>query len=108
MDRRFQEVNHESQRTRFKHYLMSPYKNSRSIVSLQQIGNAHGVKIKQALVYTPKPKYQFYPRGNIKDRHDLGRGWIFWTPSPCLNVSLSSVYASFWVGKSLFDLPIQV
>lgn len=108
MDRRFQEVNHESQRTRFKHYLMSPYKNSRSIVSLQQIGNAHGVKIKQALVYTPKPKYQFYPRGNIKDRRDLGRGWIFWTPSPCLNVSLSSVCASFGVGKGLFDLPVQV
>lgn len=82
MDRRFQEVNHESQRTRFKHYLMSPYKNSRSIVSLQQIGNAHGVKIKQALVYTPKPKYQFYPRGNIKDRRDLGRGWIFLDPLP--------------------------
>lgn len=69
-------------RTRFKHYLMSPYKNSRSIVSLQQIGNTQGVKLKQALVYTPKPKYQFYPRGNIKDRRDLGRGWIFWTPSP--------------------------
>lgn len=70
-------------RTRFKHYLMSPYKNSRSIVSLQQIGNTQGgVKLKQALVYTPKPKYQFYPRGNIKDRRDLGRGWIFRTPSP--------------------------
>lgn len=69
-------------RTRFKHYLMSPYKNSRSIVSLQQIGNTQGVKLKQALVYTPKPKYQFYPRGNIKDRRDLGRGWIFWIPSP--------------------------
>lgn len=95
-------------RTRFKHYLMSPYKNSRSIVSLQQIGNTHGVKLKQALVYTPKPKYQFYPRGNIKDRRDLGRGWIFWTPSPCLNVSLSSVCASFRVGKDLFDLPVQV
>lgn len=46
MDRRFQEVNHESQRTRFKHYLMSPYKNSRSIVSLQQIGNTQEVKLK--------------------------------------------------------------
>lgn len=69
-------------RTRFKHYLMSPYKNSRSIVSLQQIGNTQGVKLKQALVYTPKPKYQFYPRGNIKDRRDLGRGWIFRTPLP--------------------------
>ena len=108
MDRRFQEVNHESQRTRFQHYLMSPYKNSRSIIPLQQIGNAQGVKLKQALVYTPKPKYQFYPRGNIKDRRDLGRGWIFWTPSPCLNVSLSSVCASFGVGKGLFDLPVQV
>lgn len=108
MDRRFQEVNHESQRTRFKHYLMSPYKNSRSIVSLQQIGNTQEIKLKQALVYTPKPKYQFYPRGNIKDRRDLGRGWIFWTPSPCLNVSLSSVCASFGVGKGLFDLPVQV
>lgn len=96
-------------RTRFKHYLMSPYKNSRSIVSLQQIGNTQGgVKLKQALVYTPKPKYQFYPRGNIKDRRDLGRGWIFRTPSPCLNVSLSSVCASFGVGKGLFDLPVQV
>ena len=82
MDWRFQEVNHESQRARFQHYLMSPYKNSRSIVSLQQIGNTQGVKLKQALVYTPKPKYQFYPRGNIKDRRDLGRGWIFWTPLP--------------------------
>lgn len=108
MDRRFQEVNHESQRTRFQHYLMSPYKNSRSIVSLQQIGNTQEVKLKQALVYTPKPKYQFYPRGNIKDRRDLGRGWIFWTPLPCLNVSLSSVCASFRVGKGLFDLPVQV
>lgn len=98
----------KTKRTRFKHYLMSPYKNSRSIGFLQQIGNASGVKPKQALVYTPKPKYQFYPRGNIKDRRDLGRGWIFWTPSPCLNVSLSSVYASFLVGKGLFDLPIQV
>ena len=72
----------KTKRTRFKHYLMSPYKNSRSIVFLQQIGNASGVKPKQALVYTPKPKYQFYPRGNIKDRRDLGRGWIFWTPLP--------------------------
>ena len=98
----------KTKRTRFKHYLMSPYKNSRSIVFLQQIGNASWVKLKQALVYTPKPKYQFYPRGNIKDRRDLGRGWIFLTPSPCLNVSLSSVYASFWVGNGLFDLPIQV
>lgn len=98
----------KTKRTRFKHYLMSPYKNSRSIVFLQQIGNTSGVKPKQAMVYTPKPKYQFYPRGNIKDRRDLGRGWIFRTPSPCLNVSLSSVYASFWVGKGLFDLPIQV
>lgn len=98
----------KTKRTRFKHYLMSPYKNSRSIVFLQQIGNASGVTPKQALVYTPKPKYQFYPRGNIKDRRDLGRGWIFGTPSPCLNVSLSSVYASFWVGNGLFDLPIQV
>lgn len=95
-------------KTRFKHYLMSPYKNSRSIVSLQQIGNTHGVKLKQTLVYTPKPKYQFYPRGNIKDRRDLGRGWIFWTPSPCLNVSLSSICPSFRVGKGLFDLPVQV
>ena len=72
----------KTKRTRFKHYLMSPYKNSRSIAFLQQIGNASGVKSKQALVYTPKPKYQFYPRGNIKDRRDLGRGWIFWTPLP--------------------------
>lgn len=72
----------KTKRTRFKHYLMSPYKNSRSIVFLQQIGNASGVKSKQALVYTPKPKYQFYPRGNIKDRRDLGRGWILWTPLP--------------------------
>ena len=72
----------KTKRTRFKHYLMSTYKNSRSIVFLQQIGNASGVKSKQALVYTPKPKYQFYPRGNIKDRRDLGRGWIFWTPLP--------------------------
>lgn len=72
----------KTKRTRFKHYLMSPYKNSRSIVFLQQIGNASGVKSKQALVYTPKPKYQIYPRGNIKDRRDLGRGWIFWTPLP--------------------------
>ena len=68
-------------RTRFKHYLMNPYKNSRSIVSLQQIGNTHGVKLKQALVYTPKPKYQFYPRGNIKDRRDLRGGADFETPS---------------------------
>lgn len=72
----------KTKRTRFKHYLMSPYKNSRSIAFLQQIGNATGVKPKQALVYTPKPKYQFYPRGNIKDRRDLGRGWIFQTPLP--------------------------
>lgn len=72
----------KTKRTRFKHYLMSPYKNSRSIVFLQQIGNTSAVKPKQALVYTPKPKYQFYPRGNIKDRRDLGRGWIFWTPPP--------------------------
>lgn len=72
----------KTKRTRFKHYLMSPYKNSRSIVFLQQIGNASWVKPKQALVYTPKPKYQFYPRGNIKDRRDLGRGWIFQTPLP--------------------------
>lgn len=72
----------KTKRTRFKHYLMSPYKNSRSIVFLQQIGNASGVKSKQALVYTPKPKYQFYPRGNIKDRRDLGRGWIFGPPPP--------------------------
>lgn len=72
----------KTKRTRFKHYLMSPYKNSRSIVFLQQIGNASGVKSKQALVYTPKPKYQFYPRGNIKDRRDLGRGVDFLDPLP--------------------------
>ncbi len=46
MDQRFQEVNHESQRTRFKHCLMSPYKNSRSIAFLQQIGNTQRVKPK--------------------------------------------------------------
>lgn len=72
----------KTKRTRFKHYLMSPYKNSRSIVFLRQIGNASWVKPKQALVYTPKPKYQFYPRGNIKDRRDLGRGVVFSDPPP--------------------------
>ena len=69
-------------RLRFKHYLMSPYKNSRSVVEIQRIGNAAGVKPKWALVYTPKPKYQFYPRGNIKDRRDLGRGVDFSDPLP--------------------------
>ena len=82
MDRRFQEVNHESQRTRFKHCLMSPYKNSRSTVFLQQIGNTQGVKLKQALVYTPKPKYQFYPPGKYQRPARFREGVDFLDPLP--------------------------
>lgn len=109
MDRRFQEVNHESQENKVQTLSHEPLqKLPIHRISTTDREHAGGVKLKQALVYTPKPKYQFYPRGNIKDRRDLGRGWIFWTPSPCLNVSLSSVCASFRVGKGLFDLPVQV
>lgn len=108
MDRRFQEVNHEIQENKVQTLSHEPLQKL-PIHHISTIDREHaGVKLKQALVYTPKPKYQSYPRGNIKDRRDLGRGWIFWTPSPCLNVSLSSVCASFRVGKGLFDLPVQV
>ena len=108
MDRRFQEVNHESQRTRFKHYLMSPYKNSRSIVSLQQIGNTHGGKTKTGPGLHPKAQISILPPGKYQRPARFREGVDFWTPSPCLNVSLSSVCASFGVGNGLFDLPVQV
>lgn len=49
-------------RTRFKHHLMSPYKSSRSIVSLQQIGNTQGDKIKNRPWSTPQsPNINFTP-----------------------------------------------
>lgn len=82
MDRRFQEVNHESQENKVQTLSHEPLQKL-PIHHISTIDREHaGVKLKQALVYTPKPKYQSYPRGNIKDRRDLGRGWIFWTPLP--------------------------
>lgn len=52
----------KTKRTRFKHYLMSPYKNSRSIVFLQQIGNASGVKTKTGSGLHPQsPNINFTP-----------------------------------------------
>lgn len=72
----------KTKRTRFKHYLMSPYKNSRSIVFLQQIGNASGGKTKTGSGLHPKAQISIYPRGNIKDRRDLGRGVDFSDPLP--------------------------
>ena len=83
MDRRFQEVNHESQENKVQTLSHEPLQKTPDPSYLyNRSGTRMGVKLKQALVYTPKPKYQFYPRGNIKDRRDLGRGWIFWTPLP--------------------------
>lgn len=53
-------------RTRFKHYLMSPYKNSRSIVSLQQIGNTQGGKTKTGPSLHPKAQISILPPGKYQ------------------------------------------
>ena len=99
----------KTKRTRFKHYLMSPYKNSRSIVFLQQIGNASGVKTKTGSGLHPKAQISILPPGKYQRPARFREGVDFLDPPPpCLSVSLSSVYASFWVRKGLFDLSIQV
>lgn len=72
----------KTKRTRFKHYLMSPYKNSRSIGFLQQIGNASGVKPKQALVYTPKPQISILPPGKYQRPARFREGVDFLDPPP--------------------------
>lgn len=69
-------------RTRFKHYPMSPYKNSRSIVSLQQIGNTQGIKLKQALVYTPKAQISILPPGKYQRPARFREGVDFLDPLP--------------------------
>lgn len=51
----------KTKRTRFKHYLMSPYKNSRSIVFLQQIGNAAGVNQNRLWSTPQSPNINFTP-----------------------------------------------
>ena len=69
-------------RTRFKHYLMSPYKNSRSIVSLQQIGNTHGVKTKTGLGLHPKAQISILPPGKYQRPARFREGVDFLDPLP--------------------------
>ena len=72
----------KTKRTRFKHYLMSPYKNSRSIVFLQQIGNASGVKTKTGSGLHPKAQISILPPGKYQRPARFREGVDFWTPLP--------------------------
>ena len=72
----------KTKRTRFKHYLMSPYKNSRSIVFLQQIGNASGVKTKTGSGLHPKAQISILPPGKYQRPARFREGVDFLAPSP--------------------------
>lgn len=69
-------------RTRFKHYLMSPYKNSRSIVSLQQIGNTQGGKTKTGPGLHPKAQISILPPGKYHRPARFREGVDFSDPLP--------------------------
>jgi hypothetical protein len=69
-------------RTRFKHYLMSPYKNSRSIVSLQQIGNTQGGKTKTGPGLHPKAQISILPPGKYQRPARFREGVDFSDPLP--------------------------
>jgi hypothetical protein len=69
-------------RTRFKHYLMSPYKNSRSIVSLQQIGNTQGGKTKTGPSLHPKAQISILPPGKYQRPARFREGVDFLDPLP--------------------------
>jgi hypothetical protein len=69
-------------KTRFKHYLMSPYKNSRSIVSLQQIGNTHGGKTKTGPGLHPKAQISILPPGKYQRPARFREGVDFLDPLP--------------------------
>ena len=69
-------------RTRFKHYLMSPYKNSRSIVSLQQIGNTQGGKTKTGPSLRPKAQISILPPGKYQRPARFREGVAFLDPLP--------------------------
>lgn len=69
-------------RTRFKHYLMSPYKNSRSIVSLQQIGNTQGGKTKTGPSLHPKAQISILPPGKYQRPTRFREGVDFLDPLP--------------------------
>ena len=70
----------KTKRTRFKHYLMSPYKNSRSIVFLQQIGNASGVKTKTGSGLHPKAQISILPPGKYQRPARFREGVDFLDP----------------------------
>lgn len=72
----------KTKRTRFKHYLMSPYKNSRSIVFLQQIGNASGVKTKTGSGLHPKAQISILPPGKYQRPARFREGVDFLDPLP--------------------------
>lgn len=72
----------KTKRTRFKHYLMSPYKNSRSIVFLQQIGNASGVKTKTGSGLHPKAQISILPPGKYQRPARFREGVDFLDPPP--------------------------
>lgn len=69
-------------RTRFKHYLMSPYKNSRSIVSLQQIGNTQGGKTKTGPSLHPEAQISILPPGKYQRSARFREGVDFSDPLP--------------------------
>jgi hypothetical protein len=69
-------------KTRFKHYLMSPYKNSRSIVSLQQIGNTQGGKTKTGPGLHPKAQISILPPGKYQRPARFREGVDFLDPLP--------------------------
>lgn len=72
----------KTKRTRFKHYLMSPYKNSRSIVFLQQIGNASGVKTKTGSGLHPRAQISILPPGKYQRPARFREGVDFLDPLP--------------------------
>ena len=72
----------KTKRTRFKHYLMSPYKNSRSIVFLQQIGNASGGKTKTGSGLHPKAQISILPPGKYQRPARFREGVDFLDPLP--------------------------
>lgn len=70
-------------RLRFKHYLMSPYKNSRSIVFLQQIGNASGGdKTETGSGLHPKAQISILPPGKYQRPARFREGVDFSDPLP--------------------------
>ena len=108
MDRRFQEVNHESQENKVQTLSHEPLQKL-PIHRISTTDREHTWgRTKTDLGLHPKAQISILPPGKYQRPARFREGVDFFFFSPCLNVSLSSVCASFGVGKGLFDLPVQV